>query len=82
MCIIYLFVIKPNDGDAKFSDVWPIENIWGIMKEKTRGKTFENLDSLVGFVNSEWRKITLEQCEAVIDNMHGEETLYNYNNIF
>ena len=39
------------------------------MKEKTRGKTFENLDSLVGFVNSEWRKITLEQCEAMIDNI-------------
>ncbi|CAF1562607.1 unnamed protein product [Didymodactylos carnosus] len=30
--------IKPNDGDAKIADVWPIENIWGILKEKTRGK--------------------------------------------
>jgi hypothetical protein len=39
------------------------------MKEKTRGKTFENLDSLVGFVDSKWRKITLEQCEAMIDNI-------------
>ncbi|CAF3056725.1 unnamed protein product [Rotaria socialis] len=61
--------IEPNDGDAKFADVWPIENIWGIMREKTRGKTLENLDSLIGFVNSEWRKITLEQCEAMIDNI-------------
>jgi hypothetical protein len=41
--------IKPNDEDAKFADVWSIVNIWGIMKEKIRGKTLENLDSLVGF---------------------------------
>ncbi len=53
----------------RFMCKWPIENIWGIMKEKTRGKTFENLDSLVGFVNSEWRKITLEQRGAMIDNI-------------
>ena len=45
--------IEPSDGDAKFADVWPIENIWGIMKEKTRGKTFKNLDSLVDFINSQ-----------------------------
>ncbi|CAF1408385.1 unnamed protein product [Rotaria sordida] len=61
--------IEPNDGDAKFADVWPIENIWGIMEEKTRGKTFENIDSLVDFINSEWRKITPEQCKAMIDNI-------------
>ncbi len=41
--------IESNDEDAKFADVWSIENIWRIMKEKIRGKTLENLDSLVGF---------------------------------
>ena len=61
--------IEPNDGDAKFADVWPIENVWGILKEKTRGQTFDNLDSLVDFINSEWRKITPEQCEAMIDKI-------------
>lgn len=30
--------IEPDDGDAKFADVWPIENIRGIMKKKTKGK--------------------------------------------
>ncbi|CAF1042250.1 unnamed protein product [Rotaria sordida] len=61
--------IQSNDGDAKFAEVWPIENVWRIMKEKTRGKTFENLDSLVGLVNSESQKIILKQCEAMIDNI-------------
>jgi hypothetical protein len=27
--------IEPHDGDAKFADVWPIENIWGILKKYT-----------------------------------------------
>jgi hypothetical protein len=30
--------IEPNDGDVKFADVWPIENIWEIMKGKIREK--------------------------------------------
>ena len=61
--------IELNGGDAKFADVWPIENVWGIPKEKPQGQTFDNLDSLVNFINSEWRKIASEQCEAMIDKI-------------
>ena len=45
--------IEPSDEDAKFADVWPIENIWRMMKKQTRGKTLENLGLLVDFINSE-----------------------------
>ena len=41
--------IEPSNGDVKFADVWPIENIWMIIREKTRRKTFETLDSLASF---------------------------------
>ncbi|CAF0915595.1 unnamed protein product [Didymodactylos carnosus] len=61
--------IEPNDGDATFADVWPIKSIWGILKEKTRGKKFQTLDLLVDFINSEWQKITPDQCEAMLDNV-------------
>ncbi|CAF3138914.1 unnamed protein product [Rotaria sp. Silwood2] len=61
--------IEPDDGDAKFADVWPIENVWGMLKEKTRAQTFDNLDSLVDFISLEWQKITPEQCEAMIDKI-------------
>ncbi|CAF4580342.1 unnamed protein product [Rotaria sp. Silwood1] len=30
--------IEPADGNAKFADVWRIENVWGALKEKLRGK--------------------------------------------
>jgi hypothetical protein len=42
--------IEPNDGDAKFANVWSIANTWGIMKEKTRAQKFEILGALVGFI--------------------------------
>ena len=41
--------IELSDGGAKFADVWFIESICRMMKEKT----FENLDSLVDFINLE-----------------------------
>jgi hypothetical protein len=61
--------IEPDDGDAKFADVWPIENVWGILKEKTRAQAFDSLNSLVDFISLEWEKITPEQCEAMIDKI-------------
>ncbi|CAF1523861.1 unnamed protein product, partial [Rotaria sordida] len=30
--------IQPVDGDAKFDDVWRIENVWRALKEKVRGE--------------------------------------------
>ena len=38
-------------------------------KSFTAFVTFENFDSLVDFINSEWRKITPQECEAMIDNI-------------
>ena len=30
--------IEPEDGDAKFADVYPIEKIWGDIKRKNKRK--------------------------------------------
>src|SRR5215467_13503510 len=52
--------IEPKVGDAKFADVWPIENIWGILREKLRGRSFKSIDSVIRAVNVEWKKISKE----------------------
>ena len=26
--------VSPEDADAKFANVWPIERVWGAIKEK------------------------------------------------
>ncbi len=31
---------------AKFDDCWPIENVWGIVRERLQGKQFETLELL------------------------------------
>ena len=30
--------MQPLASDAKFADIWRIENVWGALKEKLRGK--------------------------------------------
>jgi hypothetical protein len=61
--------IQPEDGDAKLADCWFIENVWGILKEKTRLKSFSNEASLVRCINQEWKKITANQCEEMMDKV-------------
>ncbi len=56
MNVIYNYFeerIEPNVRNAELADLWPIEIIFGIMKEKCGGKKFENLASLVRFASSE-----------------------------
>ena len=43
--------IESEDGDAKFADVWTIENVWGILREKVRGQEFPNNDALIRRIN-------------------------------
>ena len=41
----------------KFSDVWPIENIWGIIKERVAKKKCENLNQLKREITRVWRDL-------------------------
>ncbi|CAF1282109.1 unnamed protein product [Rotaria sordida] len=35
--------IEPKECAAKLADVWPIENVWGILKEKNRSSLTNTL---------------------------------------
>lgn len=63
--------VDSSDGDAKFADCWLIENVWGILREKVRGKTFKDAAALTRCVNKEWKQITPEQCAAMMKKMPG-----------
>lgn len=65
----------------KFSDVWPIENVWGIVKERVAKKRCENLVQLKREITKVWRDINAdkpllrrlmssipERCRAVIQS--------------
>ncbi|CAF1319452.1 unnamed protein product [Rotaria sp. Silwood1] len=61
--------ILPEEGDAKFADIWPAENIWGILKEKVQGEQFSSFEQLKKRLNEEWKKITFDDCKKLIDKI-------------
>jgi hypothetical protein len=61
--------VDPNDCDAKFADVWCIENVWGALKEKVRGKEFDNDSQLEKEIGKQWRSFTIEQCQDMIEKV-------------
>ncbi|CAF1468633.1 unnamed protein product, partial [Rotaria sp. Silwood1] len=61
--------ILPEEGDAKFADIWPTENIWGILKEKVQGEQFSSFERLKKRLNEEWKKITFDDCKKLIDKI-------------
>ena len=44
----------------KFSDVWPIENVWGIVKDRVSKKKCENLGQLKREITKVWRSINAD----------------------
>ena len=69
----------------KFLDVWPIENIWGIIKERVAKKKCENLNQLKREITRVWRDLDADKslharlmksipvrCRAVVEN-HGAQ---------
>ena len=65
----------------KFSDVWPIENVWGIVKDRVSKKKCENLGQLKREITKVWRSINADKpllrrlmssipkrCQAVIQS--------------
>lgn len=61
--------IEPEDGDAKLADVYPIENVWGMLKEKVRGITFDGPDDLIKMVNKEWKTIDVDKCKEMMEKI-------------
>ncbi|CAF1340721.1 unnamed protein product [Rotaria sp. Silwood1] len=54
---LFIDRILPEEGDAKFADVWPIKKVWGIIKEKVRGEQFSSFEQLKARVNKNGRKL-------------------------
>jgi hypothetical protein len=61
--------IQPFDGDAKLADVWRIENVWGMLKEKLRGKKFSSEKELEKEVRKHWRKLSVAKCKQMMEEI-------------
>jgi hypothetical protein len=43
---VFPYRIEPIDCDAKLANIWPIERVWGVLKEKLRGREYINTEEL------------------------------------
>ena len=49
--------VSPKDQASKMADVWPIANIWSIVKTKLDTKNHKNLPELKSDIKKIWREI-------------------------
>ncbi|CAF4332446.1 unnamed protein product [Rotaria sp. Silwood2] len=61
--------IDPKTGDAKFADIWPIEKVWGAIKEKVRGQEFDGEVYLEEQVAVYWKTFTAEKCRQMMEKI-------------
>lgn len=66
---VFIHRIEPKDCAAKLADVWPIENIWGTLKEKLRGREHKDIVQLKNDIKNEWKKIGVSLCQQMIDEI-------------
>ncbi len=57
------------DWPANSPDLNPIENLWGIVKRKTRDTRPNNADELKATVKETWASIPPQQCHKLITSM-------------
>ena len=49
--------VDPADQASKMADIWPIENVWGIIKAKIDQTQTNNLQHLKRKIKSVWKEI-------------------------
>jgi hypothetical protein len=61
--------IEPEEQASKMADIWPIENVWGYMKEKLEENEFENVTMLKKEIVTIWNTITPQMCSKWINSI-------------
>jgi len=61
--------IDCNSQASKCADVWPIENVWGILYENLKGLEFENMAHLKEKLIEEWQGISPDICMKMMTSI-------------
>ncbi|CAF4195086.1 unnamed protein product [Rotaria magnacalcarata] len=66
---VFINRIESKDCNAKLADVWPIENVWGALKENLRGREYDNIEQLKDDIKKEWIKFSVSLCQQMMDKI-------------
>ena len=61
--------ISVEEQSSKMADIWPIENVWAILRQKLSGNEYENVKDLKQAIIKEWKMFTLELCNRLISSI-------------
>lgn len=61
--------IEIDDQAPKLDDVWPIENVWGILAEKLRFRKFKTLKGLRTAICQIWRDFDVDACKRLVHSI-------------
>jgi hypothetical protein len=61
--------IEVSDQAAKMDDVWPIENLWSIIRQELSKYQFSSLDDVKEKIIDIWESFDEEQCTKMIDSI-------------
>ena len=53
--------LEPKDQANKMADVWPIENIWSIVKTKLDEEEYNTLDELKSAIKKIWKELNKDK---------------------
>ena len=55
----------------KMADVWPIENVWAIIKQDLDGQELKNIQELRAGIRASWRRISNDKtlCNPLISSI-------------
>jgi hypothetical protein len=56
---VFMNQIEPINCTAKLGDIWPIENVWGVLKEKLREREYSDIEQLKNDIKKEWNKFSI-----------------------
>ena len=63
----FRFRVKPSLQASKMADIYPIKNVWSIVKTKLDGRNIHSLASLKQQIKIVWREI--DQDKALCEKM-------------
>ena len=61
--------IDVNDQAAKMDDVWPIENLWSIIRQELNKYQFDSLDDVKEKIIDIWENFSEEKCMKMIKSI-------------
>ncbi|CAF3833836.1 unnamed protein product [Rotaria sordida] len=63
----------------KFDDVWTIETVWGIIREKLLDVKYSTINQLKSQIKKIWQSISSQQCQSIISSMVRRTSLLTKN---